>query len=283
MNQLKLFDDNKKILSRYGRTDLVFKSAKSILSPTSGFLDNYDYSLNPYSGCGFACTYCYAAFFTWDKTKQENWGYWVEVKENALALLRKKRKRPLINKTIYMSSVTDPYQPIEKKLELTRSLLIEFQKYHQVNLVIQTRSPYVVRDIDILQKMPSVQVNMTVTTDSERVRKLFEPSCPNYKQRLKAIQKVKAAGIRSCITMTPLLPIEDAHSFGQRIAETAVDHTIVQYFHATKGQFVAGTREKALRLINELSWTPEKYEEVKVILKQYLPNLTEGKKGFSQK
>ncbi len=283
-HQIKLFErDGSSQITRFGQSSVTFKQAKSILTPTSGFLDTYDYSLNPYSGCAFACNYCYAAFFNWDKSKQDNWGYWVEVKENALAVLQKKRKRPLINKTIYLSSVTDPYQPIEKKLALTRSLLKELEQYHQVNLVIQTRSPLVVRDIDILQKMPNVQVNMTVTTDSNKVRKVFEPSCPSHKQRLKAIKKVKEVGIGSCITMTPLLPVEDAHAFGKLIAETAVDHTIVQYFHATKGKFVAGTRNEALSLINQMGWTPEKYEEVKSILKQYLPNLTEGKDGFAQK
>lgn len=266
---------------RFGQSDVVYKQAKSILSPTSGFLDTYDFSLNPYSGCAFACSYCYAAFFTWDKAKQDNWGYWVEVKENALAVLRKKRKRPLINKTIYMSSVTDPYQPIEKALELTRSLLIELQQYHQVNLVIQTRSPLVVRDLDILQKMDNVQVNMTVTTDSERVRRVFEPSCPSNEQRLAAIQQVRSAGVRACITMTPLLPVENPDAFGRQIANTAVDKTIIQYFHATKGQFVAGTRDKALALIEELGWTEAKYQQTKAIMRQHLPNLEEGKAGFA--
>ena len=279
--QQTLFGHEPKKISQLGNREIVYKASRSILSPTSGFLDSYDYSLNPYAGCAFACTYCYAAFFTWDKAKQDNWGCWVEVKENALALLQKKRKRPLINKTIYMSSVTDPYQPIEKKLQLTRSLLHELEQYHQVNLVIQTRSPLVVRDIDILQQMPNVQVNMTVTTDSERVRKVFEPSCPSNVKRLAAIQQVKTAGIQTCITMTPLLPVENPHEFGRRLVNTAVDKTIIQYFHATKGQFVAGTRDQALKLIKEMNWTRDRYKETRSILRQYLPNLTEGKDGFS--
>ncbi|MEZ4617264.1 MAG: radical SAM protein [Caldilineaceae bacterium] len=134
---------------------------------------NYDYTLNPYSGCIFGCTYCYAAFFARERGAQENWGKWLNIKENALELLKVKRKRPLIGKTIYMSSVTDPYQPVEKKLELTRQLLEELLRFHRIKLVIQTRSPLVTRDIDLLQRFESVQVNMTVTTDSETVRRTF--------------------------------------------------------------------------------------------------------------
>jgi DNA repair photolyase len=77
------------------------RTAKSILSKASGFISAFDYTLNPYSGCTFGCTYCYAAFFAKDPECQHTWGDWVEVKENALALLQKKRKRPLIDKTIY--------------------------------------------------------------------------------------------------------------------------------------------------------------------------------------
>src|SRR5690606_39089742 len=107
-----------------------------ILTKASGFINGFDYTLNPYSGCTFGCTYCYAAFFSPDPDKQNDWGKWVEIKDNALELLYKKRKRPLIDKTIYISSVTDPYQPIEKQLGLTRAILSELLNYHQVRIVI---------------------------------------------------------------------------------------------------------------------------------------------------
>jgi len=85
-------------------------------------MSDYDYSLNPYSGCSYGCSYCYAAFFVRDDQKRESWGNWVIVKENALQVLRKMRT-DLRGKTVYMSSVTDPYQPIERRLKLVRSLL----------------------------------------------------------------------------------------------------------------------------------------------------------------
>jgi len=267
--------------TQLGHSSIHYKNAASILSPATGFMDSYDFTLNPYSGCSFGCTYCYAAFFARDNAEREQWGYWVNVKENALQLLQKLRKKPLLNKAIYMSSVTDPYQPIEKELELTRSLLRELATYHQVRLVVQTRSPLVTRDIDLFQRFSAVQVNMTITTDSERVRKVFEPLCPGNKVRLQAIRQVHEAGIPACITMTPLLPVEDAHAFAQGLLATGITRFIIQPFHTERGKFTAGTREEAVRLTQELDWTSDRYLEVLEIMKEYIPQIGEGKQGFS--
>ena len=109
-------------LKQIGQANVEYKPTSAILTPATGFMDAYDYTLNPYSGCSFGCTYCYAAFFSHDREKRDNWGYWVSVKENAVSKLGG-LKRSLDGKLIYMSSVTDPYQPIERKLEITRDLL----------------------------------------------------------------------------------------------------------------------------------------------------------------
>lgn len=264
-----------------GQANVAYADASSILTPTKGFLSSYDYSLNPYSGCSFGCNYCYAAFFATTKQNRDNWGYWVKVKDNALQLLAKHRKKPLIEKVIYLSSVTDPYQPIERSLKLTRQLLQELLDYHQVTLLIQTRSPLVTRDIDLLQKFDKVQVNMTVTTDDEKVRKAFEPLCPSNKTRIKAIAEVHQAGIESCISLTPLLPVADAHAFAQQMAGTGIKKYIAQNFHMGKGKFVANTREDALKMMEEMHWNDQKYQETIKIFKEYLPGLGEGKDGFS--
>jgi DNA repair photolyase len=251
------------------------------LTEAKGFMEAYDYTLNPYSGCSFGCNYCYAAFFARSSDERENWGNWLKVKENALKLLMKWRKKPLIDKTIYISSVTDPYQPIEKQLELTRSILKELLNYHKPRLVIQTRSPYITRDIDLLKQFEIAQVNMTVTTDSEEVRKAFEPLCPSNKARLKAIQEVTEAGIQTCITMTPLLPIQDAKNFTEELLSTGVKKFIVQPFHAEKGKFVASTREIALEQMKKMNWSNDKYLQVVETFRKELPWLGEGKQGFA--
>ncbi|GIV98525.1 MAG: hypothetical protein KatS3mg057_3182 [Herpetosiphonaceae bacterium] len=229
--------------SSLGRTSIEYQSATNILTKPSGFMNTYDYTLNPYSGCSFGCSYCYAAFFVRDKQQQEDWGTWVRVKDNALELLKKYRRKPLHGKTIYMSSVTDPYQPIERKLHLTRCLLEELVNYHDVHLVLQTRSPLVTRDIDLFQRFSVIQVNMTITTDDEKVRKTFEPYCSSIQARLNAITAIQASGIPACITLTPLLPVRDAHTFAKRLVATGVQKFIIQPFHPERGKFVAGTRD----------------------------------------
>src|SRR5260221_9740689 len=244
--------------AKLGQAQVEYRAAKSILTQPSGYIDAFDFTLNPYSGCGFGCTYCYAAFFARTDELKDNWGKWIQVKENALELLVKKRKKPLIDTTIYMSSVSDPYQPIEKDLELTRTLLEELLAYHQVRLVVQTRGPLVTRDIDLLSQFEQVQINMTITTDDETVRRAFEPHCASTQRRLEAIQQIHAAGIASCITMTPLLPIASPEDFSEQLLATGVQRFVVQPFHPMKSRFVAGTGSAALQLFRAIKWTQKK-------------------------
>lgn len=263
-----------------GKSEVTYKNASSILTEAKGFMASYDYTLNPYSGCSFGCTYCYAAFFSRTEEQRKNWGYWINVKENALQLLVKFRKKSLRDKTIYMSSVTDPYQPIERELNLTRSLLKELLDFHQPRLVIQTRSPITTRDIDLFQQFKAIQVNMTITTDSETVRKVFEPLCPSNSSRLKAIKEINDAGVNTCITMTPLLPIENAEDFAKKLLDTGIKKFIIQPFHSDKGKFVASTGEKARQLIKEMDWTDDKYQKVLDVIQKYIPEIGIGKDGF---
>jgi DNA repair photolyase len=263
-----------------GPSSVEYSPARSILTASSGFIDAFDYTLNPYSGCTFGCSYCYAAAFVRDQERREHWGEWVRVKENALELLRKQRRKPLDGATIYLSSVTDPYQPIERQLKLTRALLEELATYHRVRLVVQTRSPLVTRDLDLLQRFAAVQVNMTVTTDDEVVRKVFEPVCASIEQRLGAIAEVQRAGIATCITLTPLLPVADPASFAERLKATGVERFVTQYLHAERGQFVAGTRAAAVALCRDRGWDEAAYRRTVAILQAALPHLVEGREGF---
>lgn len=283
----KTFVQWKKEAQEYGKSAgkkekllVTSKVASSILTAGKGFMDEYDYTLNPYSGCTFGCTYCYAAFFSRTAELQNSWGHWLHIKENALDLLKKFRKKTLSGKTIYMSSVTDPYQPIEREINLTRSILEELSNHHNPRLVIQTRSPLVTRDIDLFQRFDAVQINMTITTDSETVRKVFEPLCPSNALRLKAIKEVHQAGINACITMTPLLPIEHPTKFAQSLLDTGIKKYIIQPFHSEKGKFVGGTRDKAMTLVRKMNWSRDKYESVLKILVKHIPNIGLGKDGF---
>ena len=279
--------------SRIGETAVEYKSAREVLTRATGFMDAYDFTLNPYSGCSFGCTYCYAAFFSRSKQGRDTWGKWVDVKENAVELMDKRRVGSLDGKLIYMSSVTDPYQPVERELQLTRRVLEIMAERHKPKLVVQTRSPDVVRDVDLFQRIEAnggrVQVNMTVTTDDEDVRRTFEPFCPSNTVRLKAVGEVQSAGVESCITMTPLLLVSQPYAFVYSLLETGVTKFIAQPFHFARGKFVASTRERAFDLMAEKLGCErssfqevylEHYRSVFAVLHEGLPSLGEGKDGF---
>lgn len=279
---------------RTGRVEVCSRPAREILMRATGFMDKYDYTLNPYSGCAFGCTYCYAAFFSRNAERRDTWGEWVEVKENAVDLLMRRKVGKLDGKLIYMSSVTDPYQPVERTVGLTRGVLQALADRHAPKLVVQTRSPDVTRDIDLFRKIEDgdgrVRVNMTVTTDDEDVRRTFEPFCPANTQRLEAVAELRRADIDVGVTMTPLLLVRDAEAFAESLLETEAEHFIAQPFHFARGNFVASTREGALALMAEKlgcevatfqSRYLEHYRAVFAILESALPELGEGKDGFA--
>ena len=278
-----------------GKTTVSKSPARQILNRATGFMDAYDFTLNPYGGCSFGCTYCYAAFFSRDVEKRDGWGKWVSVKENAVELLRKRRPGTLDGKLIYMSSVTDPYQPVERQLELTRGLLRTMaERGDKPKLVVQTRSPDVVRDCDLFRQIEEnggrVQVNMTVTTDDEDIRRTFEPHCPSNPRRLEAIGRVQAEGIDACVTMTPLLLVSSPYAFADSLVDTGVQKFIAQPFHFKRGKFLAGTRDGAFDLMAEklgcarASFQDEYLEHYRMVfgvLRDMLPELGEGKDGFA--
>ncbi len=279
---------------RVGEAAVAYNPAREVLTKATGFMDEYDFTLNPYSGCSFGCTYCYAAFFSRDVQKRDDWGYWVSVKENAVDLLAKRKPGALDDKLIYMSSVTDPYQPVERELKLTHRLLKILAERHKPKLVVQTRSPDVTQDCELFRRIEDnggrVQVNMTVTTDDEDIRRTFEPSCPSNRLRLRAISKVQDAGIDACITMTPLLLVSNPTAFADSLRDTGVRKFIAQPFHFQRGKFLANTRDKAFDLMaqklgcDRQSFRTEyikHYKQVFDVLKTTLPELGEGKAGFS--
>ncbi len=296
---------------RFGQVkDITYGKTSGILTPTSGFLDEYDYSLNPYSGCAFGCTYCYAAFFSRNPMRRDHWGEWIRVKENAADNLRRKLRRNhqcLDGKRIYMSSVTDPYQPIERKLGLTRAILeiiaaktmdLDLDLWPRPKLVVQTRGLDVVRDLDLFHTIidhgGDVQVNMTITTDDESVRRTFEPQCPSNHRRLEAIRSIASAGIPTCITLTPLLWLRNPAEFAERLIATGVRHFISQEFHFAHGRFIAMTRDPALRLMSEKLGCAESSlnyeylrhyqmwrEQLEYALGSYAFTFGEGKSGFA--
>ncbi|WP_337098442.1 SPL family radical SAM protein [Paenibacillus sp. YIM B09110] len=182
---------------------------KTISNKGTGYLSGYSHTLNPYAGCSFSCSYCYVRQMPISLFRQEAWGSWVDIKQDAAKLLRKelviaKRKGPV---TIFMSTSTDPYQPVEHKEGVTRSLLEAMVDEPPDFLFVQTRSPLVRRDIDLFAQLGDrVRISMTIETDLEDIRKQFTPEAPPIAARLKTLQLLRDADIPAQATIAPILP-----------------------------------------------------------------------------
>lgn len=137
---------------------------------------------------------------------QEPWGNFVDAKVNAPSVLEKQLKRAAKG-LVLMSSVIDPYQPIEKELGLTRACL-EILALHGFPFDVLTKSPLVLRDIDILSRFPEAEVGITVTTDDENTMRLFEPHAPSIRDRIRALKNLFDAGITTYAFLGPILPMQ---------------------------------------------------------------------------
>lgn len=174
--------------------------AKSILSISK----IYPYVVNPYVGCQHNCLYCYARFMKRFTGHQEAWGQFVDAKVNAPDLLRREILKKKMGK-VWVSGVCDAYQPLEAKYGLTRQCLEIFAQ-NNWPVVVQTRSPLVLRDLDILEKGKFFEVGVSVTTADDQIRKLFEPNAPPIEERVRALGELHRAGIRTYVMIAPILP-----------------------------------------------------------------------------
>ncbi|HUN56372.1 MAG TPA: radical SAM protein [Smithella sp.] len=202
--------------------------SKSVLSPSK----IYDYVVNPYVGCQHACTYCYARFMKRFTGHKEPWGDFVDVKINAPDLLSREIKKKRIG-TVWVSGVCDPYQPPEAKYKLTRACL-KILAQNNWPVVIQTRSPLVCRDLDILKESKDIEVGLSITTANDAIRKIFEPYAPSVEKRLEAIKTLHQSGIKTYVMIAPILP--EAENLIRMLAGD-VDYIIIDrmnYFHAAK-------------------------------------------------
>jgi len=254
-----------------GRIKIGVRERSSVLAKAGAKYLGCDYTLNPYVGCGFGCSYCYAAFFVADEAMRNDWGRWVDVKLDAE---RQIAKADLKGAKILMSSATDAYQPLEAKVGLTRRIVeLLSEPKRQPILRVQTRSPIVSRDIDLFKRFESIRVNMSITTDSDEIRKKFEPSCASIEQRFEAIARVADAGIPIGISICPTLPIQDPDAFGKRVALLKPSMVFTGIFHQAKRDFQASTRQPALDLAREYGWNEDQYWKTIQALRRHLPDL----------
>lgn len=179
------------------------------------------YVINPYTGCHFGCVYCYADFMRrFGGHSTERWGEFVDVKMNAADLLVGDVGA---GKDILLSSVTDPYQPLEARYKLTRSILERLVALHpQPTIGILTKSALVTRDLDIIRRFADCTVGFSIATLDDRVRRALEPVTPPIEKRLGALRETASAGIRTYAFVSPIMPyLTDISAIVSAVRESA--------------------------------------------------------------
>jgi hypothetical protein len=231
-----------------GRTPTITViQAKQILTPAVGAVGGaFTHTLNPYQGCGFGmdltdadgaepvegdapargdrgCPYCYVRRMPLGLYGPGPWGSWVAVKANAPELVRQEGRRGrLALARIFLGSATDPYQFVaENRHRVTRGVLEALVEYPPAHVQVQTRSPLVERDFDLLERLGNaVRLSMTVETDDEAVRRAITPTTPPAARRLETLRRARARGIETQAAISPVLPCH-AERFADQVAEVA--------------------------------------------------------------
>ncbi len=168
-------------------------------------------SINPYRGCEFGCKYCYARYtheFMEMKDPQE-FERKIFVKENAAWLLQQELKKLPAGFEVAVGTATDPYQPVERKARVTRSILEVLAKQSGLRLGVVTKSTLIERDIDLLQQIArrnQLIVHMTITTSDARLARILEPRAPRPDLRFRAVRRLRDAGLTVGVMCSPLMP-----------------------------------------------------------------------------
>ncbi|MFH1212056.1 MAG: radical SAM protein [Candidatus Woesearchaeota archaeon] len=176
--------------------------ASSIITKSN--LPDAEFVINPYSGCMHSCLYCYARFMKRFTGHDEPWGGFLDVKINAPDLIPADTLK-YKGRFIFLSSVTDPYVPVEKKYELTRRILEKLVPLCPC-IGIQTKSDLILRDIDLLKQFKNCEAGLTITTLDDGLRKEIEPFASPISNRIIALEKLKKAGIKTYVFIGPILP-----------------------------------------------------------------------------
>ncbi len=226
---------------------------KTILSQSK--LPGCDYVINPYVGCAHGCVWCYARFMKrYTGHDEEDWGSFVDVKINAPEVLIKDIKRLKGKPTIFLSSVCDPYQPVEAKYKLTRKCLEILSQFSArggpasgwpFSVSILTQSKLVTRDLDLFKKFKDLDVGMSFITMDEKATRLFQPLAALPQERVETLKKLYQAGIKTYIHVGPILP-----HFTDLEAIFKATHP---YLDAAMGETLNTRGENWLNLIRTLS------------------------------
>ena len=209
--------------------------SKSLLNKcVSGRQMPFTWTINPYRGCEFGCKYCYARYTHEFMEMRDGMDFEqkIYVKQHAAGLLRNELRKVKPGESIALGTATDPYQPAEKRYEVTRAILEEFVRHRGYELGIVTKSNLVARDIDLLKDVAvnnRVSVHVTITTLDTELARILEPRAPRPDLRLAAVRALSEAGIRVGLSASPVLPgitdsAKDLEALVRAAAEAGADH-----------------------------------------------------------
>jgi DNA repair photolyase len=209
---------------------------RSLLNRCTGTRMPFTWTINPYRGCEFACKYCYARYTHEFMEMRDGVEFEQKIyaKQHAADLLRQELRRVKRGEDIAIGTATDPYQPIQKKLEITRAILQEFSRHSGLELGIVTKSAMVARDIDLLKEIGRhnhISISFTVTTTDADLARILEPRAPRPDLRLEALRNLREAGIRAGVICAPVLPgITDAPRQLEAVVNAAAEAGAVHIY-----------------------------------------------------
>ncbi|NCO88936.1 radical SAM protein [Candidatus Roizmanbacteria bacterium] len=266
-----------------GELKINLIQAKSIF--TKSGLPGADWVINPYNGCLFGCMYCYAAQIARWKHPSEKWGTYLDVKINAPELLKKelvnleKRLKTKDFGSVLFSSVTDPYVGMEAKYQITRKCLEVLADFgYEGSIGIQTKSPLVTKDIDILKKLKKVAVGFTVTTLDDAVSRFLEVKAPSVSSRIDALRELHINGVSTYAFVGPILPYfinteQKINELLDKLQEVGVDEVWFEHINLspiTKARLYQYLKKEAPKLIPffDLSDTEDYREKLEKIIQK---------------
>jgi len=184
---------------------------RSLLNRCTGTRMPFTWTINPYRGCEFACKYCYARYTHEFMEMRDGVDFEqkIFVKQHAADLLRQELHQVKPGEEIAIGTATDPYQPAERRFEVTRAILEELARHRGLEIGIVTKSNLVLRDVEVLRQISKnnrLFVNITITTLKVELARIVEPRAPRPDLRLEAVQKLNQEGIAAGVICAPVLP-----------------------------------------------------------------------------
>jgi DNA repair photolyase len=260
----------------------------SILTRTGGFLGTVaSHSLQPYRGCALGNSLCGVGCYVQHNRHllgSQKWGSFVEARQNAAAAYadqyeaeRAWARRTLGRFAVFLSSSTEPFQPAERKSRITRSVLEGMTSQPPDELIIQTHSPRVMDYLDlypVLNSKTKLRFHISIESDRDNLPGLPPPASPVAK-RFAAAAALRAAGLRTVITVAPLLPIAEPVHFFERVSEVA-DAVVIDHFIAGDGsqngsRTLRTTLPAAMAEIDPRSITLQYRDEIVAIAQRIMP------------